>query len=300
MYFNVQILLKITVKKRKINKLKIIRLTLGIIITALLTAFFVDLEGKLSTGFHFIAHFQFIPAILFAMADVVPQLVILTVFIFLFGRLYCSVICPLGVFQDFISWISKKINKKKRFKFTKSFDIIRYILLAILIVSIIFGFGGIVGYVEPYSMYGRIATHLFKPVVMFGNNLLAAFFEWTGDYYFRKIEIPVLSIFSLKSAVIIFILVVVLSFLRGRKFCNTVCPVGLLLGFLSKLSLYKIRINKEKCNGCGLCEMNCKSECINSKEKSVDVARCVSCFNCIGKCNRNGISYSRKAGKGKE
>ena len=169
-----------------------------------------------------------------------------------------------------------------------------YVFLLIMAVSLVLGFSGILGFIEPYSIYGRVATHLFKPVVMFGNNLLAAFFEWTGDYYFRRFEISILSMFSFFVAAISFVIVAIFSFARGRKFCNLICPVGALLGLASKLSLYKIQIDKKKCNSCGLCEQNCKSECINSKEKIIDTGNCVSCFNCISKCNRDGISYGRR------
>ena len=278
-------------KKTKKSKLKLLRLTLGIITTFLLTLFFLDFSGFLPHNIHSIAHLQFVPAVLFGISGKIIYLIITLLLIVLFGRLYCSVICPLGVLQDFINWLSKKINKKKRFNYKKSFNILRYILLILAVISIIFGAGGILGVIDPYSMYGRILVHLFTPVVILVNNLLAMFSEWTENYYFMELEIPSISMISFIIAIISFITVALLSFTRGRKFCNLICPVGTSLYLLSKISLFKIRIDKEKCNSCGLCEMNCKSECINAKEKNIDIGNCVVCFNCINKCNKGGISY---------
>lgn len=278
-------------KIRKINKLKIIRLSLSIIITALLTAFFLDLEKILPYQIHSIAHLQIVPAILSAMSGEIKALLIILILILLFGRFYCSVICPLGVLQDFITWISKKINKKKRFNYTKSFNIIRYIFLIIMVITLVFGIGGILAFIEPYSIYGRVVTHLFKPIVIAINNILASFFEWTKDYYFREFEISIISTFSFIIAAISFVIVAIFSFVNGRKFCNVICPVGAILNILSRASLFKIRIDKEKCNSCGLCEFSCKAGCINSKEKNIEVGNCVVCFNCIGKCNKGSIKY---------
>ena len=278
----------------KKNKLKIVRLTLGIVITSLLTAFFLDISGIFPYQLHSLAHFQLIPAILFAISGKFVYLIITFLIILLFGRLYCSVICPLGVFQDFINWISQKINKKKRFKYKKPFNVLRYFFLIITTLSIIFGISSITGILDPYSIYGRILVHLFKPVIIFINNLLAIFSEWTENYYFIELEISPISILSFTIAVISFIIVIFFSFTRGRKFCNIVCPIGALRNLTSKISLFNIRIDKEKCNSCGLCEMNCKSECINAKEKSIDTGNCVVCFNCINKCNKNSIGFKIK------
>ena len=82
-----------------------------------------------------------------------------------------------------------------------------------------------------------------------------------------------------------------MSFNKGRLFCNTLCPVGTLLGLISKMSLYKISINLEKCNSCNLCTRSCKSGCIDKKNKTVDFSRCVACYNCISVCPSGGITY---------
>jgi ferredoxin len=82
-----------------------------------------------------------------------------------------------------------------------------------------------------------------------------------------------------------------LSYTKGRLYCNTVCPVGTFLGFISKFSLFKISIDNKDCNHCGLCEWDCKSNCIDRVNKKVDFSRCVNCFNCFSVCNKDAVTY---------
>lgn len=281
--------------KKSINKLKVLRLSLGLVLTTLLTSLFLDFNEVLPIELHFIAHLQLIPAILSAINGIFAPFFILIVLIFLFGRLYCSTICPLGILQDFISWLSKKVIKKKHYKYTRPLNILRYIFLFSVIIFFVLGIGSLIGILDPYSIYGRIVVYLFKPLVLFINNLLALIFEVTGDYYFFEEEICIFSsLLSFIISVISVLLIVVLSFLMGRRFCNIICPVGALLGLSVRFSLFKVRIDAGKCKKCGLCEIKCKSECINSKEKTIDISRCVVCFNCIGSCNRGAIDYKIK------
>lgn len=95
-------------------------------------------------------------------------------------------------------------------------------------------------------------------------------------------------------AAVTLVMIVVLAWRGGRTYCNTICPVGTVLGFLSKFSLLKPVIDTGKCNNCGLCARNCKASCINSKEHKIDYSRCVACMDCIGKCKQGAITYTRR------
>ncbi|MDR0927272.1 MAG: 4Fe-4S binding protein [Ignavibacteria bacterium] len=277
--------------------LKKIRLVLAILFIFLLTFFFLDYAGVLPNGLHTLAHFQFVPSVMMAMSLEFTTLVILVVLTALLGRIYCSVICPLGVYQDFVYWVSKKVHKKKHSAYSKPITWLRYVVLAIAFIAFITNFTLIVGLLDPYAAYGRIATDLFRPVYLFANNLLADYFESTGDYYILPVEIGIISVFSLVVAVITILLVTVLSFANGRTYCNTICPVGTLLGLLSKVSLFKVRIDESKCNKCGLCAMSCKASCINSKDCAIDYSRCVDCFDCLQKCKRDALHFQREVKK---
>ncbi|MDE6577755.1 MAG: 4Fe-4S binding protein [Muribaculaceae bacterium] len=233
------------------------------------------------------AKIQFLPAVLAMNVFVIAGLIILTI---IFGRLYCSVICPLGIMQDIFAWFGKKA-KKNRYAFSPAKNILRYVLLAVMVISICFGFGVIVALLAPYSAYGRIAQSLLAPIWQWGNNILASWAEAHESYAFYSTDIWIKGSITFAVAVATLLILGFLAWRNGRTYCNTVCPVGTVLGFFSKFSFLKPVIDTSKCNSCGLCARNCKSACINSKEHSIDYSRCVTCFDCIGKCHKGAISY---------
>ena len=272
--------------------LRNIRITLAVVFFTLITLLFLDFTGTIHTYFGWMADIQFVPALLALNVGVVVALLVLT---FLFGRIYCSVICPLGVMQDVIAFFGKK-SKKNRYTFSPERKWLRYSVLVVFLATILApGVGFIAHLVAPYSAYGRIASNLFAPVYQFGNNVLAYFAERAGSYAFYSVDVWIKSLLTFDIAAVTFVLIAVLAWRGGRTWCNTVCPVGTILGFFAKYSLYKPVIDTTKCNSCGLCGRNCKASCINSKEHTIDYSRCVTCFDCIGKCNKGAISYKLRA-----
>jgi len=157
----------------KINTLRLFRVISAGLLFSLILLFFCDFTGRLPKHLHGIIHIQAVPAIMAGSIGILIGLFLLTL---LFGRIYCSVICPLGVLQDIIAWFSrrgKKKNKKRRwYKYTKPLTILRYSLLGIFVLSLIFGISIPILILEPYSNFGRIAVNVFRPLVMEGNNLL--------------------------------------------------------------------------------------------------------------------------------
>lgn len=269
------------------KRLKTIRQILAVISIVLVTALFLDFTGTVHQWFGWMAKIQFLPAVLSLNVFVILGLVLATL---IFGRLYCSVICPLGIMQDGFAWIGKK-SKKNRYSYSKPKNILRYVMLGIMILSIIFGIGAIVALLAPYSAYGRIAQSLFAPVWQWGNNLLASWAEAHESYAFYSVDVWLRGGITLAVAVITFVALGFLAWRNGRTYCNTICPVGTVLGFFSRFSILKPVIDTSKCNSCGLCARNCKAACINSKEHAIDYSRCVACFDCIGKCHKGAISY---------
>ncbi|HOV35585.1 MAG TPA: 4Fe-4S dicluster domain-containing protein [Dysgonamonadaceae bacterium] len=269
--------------------LKKIRVTVSIILCSLITLYFLDFGGILPQQMSFMADIQFIPALLALNIAIVGALVGLTL---LFGRIYCSSICPMGIYQDTVAWLSKKLIRKKRYSYSKAKTILRWSILGAVIVSFVFGFSFLLGLLDPYGAYGRIVTHLFRPAYLAGNNLLAEIFSKFENYTFYKVSIYGLGIFSTVISLLTLIGIGFLAWRNGRTYCNTVCPVGTVLGFIGKFSIFKIQFIDENCNSCGLCTMKCKASCINSKNKQVDYSRCVTCFNCIETCNRNALKFA--------
>ena len=160
--------------------LKKVRIVLSVLIFGLITFYFLDFAELLPNKFHVLAHIQFVSAL---MSFSFIALVILIVLTLLLGRIYCSVICPMGVLQDIINWISQKtVKKKKRFRFSPAKNIVRWSVLAIAVCSFLCGFTVLLGLLDPYSAFGRIITNIFKPVYMIGNNLLESIFSRFDNY----------------------------------------------------------------------------------------------------------------------
>jgi ferredoxin len=266
--------------------LRNLRVGISIVIFALITFYFLDFAGLLPSGFNWLARIQFVPALLSLNVLVLAILILSTL---LFGRIYCSVICPMGIFQDVAGRISRFFGKKKkRYQYHQAKNRWRWSALAAVIIAFSLGYTVLVGILDPYSAFGRMTVTMFKPVYMVGNNLLALIFGYT----FYKVDIAIRSIFAFVIGGVTFLSIGFLAWKYGRLYCNTVCPVGTVLGFLSKYSLFRIKIDTNKCNKCGLCEMKCKAFCLNSKEQTVDYSRCVVCFNCMDSCKHKALNFA--------
>lgn len=268
--------------------LKKLRVALALLFYVGITLLFLDFTGTIRFWLGWMAKIQFLPAVLALNVVVVVVLVGLTL---LFGRIYCSVICPAGVFQDIVSHFAGKV-KKNRFTYSLENKKLRLIVLAVFIVFMIVGLNSIAILIAPYSAYGRIVSSIFQPFYIFINNLLAKIAEHYESYAFYEKDVWLKSIPMLIVSVVTLVTFCVLAWKNGRTWCNNICPVGTVLGYLSKFSFYKINIDKNKCVGCSLCTKNCKASAIDYKNYSVDYSRCVDCFNCIGKCKKSAISFS--------
>ena len=273
--------------------LRKIRIILASVFFIGITMLFLDFTGALHAWLGWMAKLQFLPAVLAMNFVTVAVLLLLTL---LFGRVYCSVICPLGVMQDIISWIHGKTKKKNRFRFTYSpaKNWLRYTLLVLFVAGLVFGAHSIAVLIAPYSAYGRIAGNLLAPVYQLGNNFLAWIAERAGSYAFYSTEVWIKSVSTFVISAVTFVIIAVLAWKNGRTWCNTVCPVGTVLGFFSRFSLFAPVIDTDKCRNCGLCGKQCKASCINMKEHEIDYSRCVACMDCIDVCNEGAIRYARR------
>lgn len=270
--------------------LRRIRVILAVLFFLAVTGLFLDFTGTIHAWLGWTAKIQFLPAVLALNVGVVLFLVVLTLIL---GRVYCSVICPLGVMQDIISWLSGR-RKKKRFRFSYSPEVkwSRYGVLAVFIVALLAGIGSLVALFAPYSSYGRIVSNLFAPLYQWGNNLLAYFAERADSYAFYETEVWMKGLGTFIVAAVTFIVIAVLAWRNGRTYCNTICPVGTVLGFLSRYALFRPVIDAGKCKECGLCSRKCKASCINYKEFRIDYSRCVDCMDCIDTCKHGAIHFA--------
>lgn len=241
--------------------LKVFRIILAAAVLLGITALLLDATGVLRHWLGWMPKVQLLPAILALNFVVVVATLAVTVLI---GRLYCSVVCPMGIFQDLVTWISGLLFPKRKFQYRKPANWVRYIVLGIFVVLMVAGLGSLAALIAPYSAYARMVTNI----------------HGTG--------------LPLAIAIVTIVVIGVMSFVWGRLWCNTICPVGSLLSLLSRHSIVGIRIDTDKCVGCHRCEHKCKAMCIDAANHKVDMSRCVDCFNCLGECKEGAISFSGK------
>lgn len=273
--------------------LRKIRISLAFVFFGLITLLFLDFTGTLHRWLSWMASIQFLPALLALNFVVVAAWIAITL---VFGRIYCSVICPLGVMQDVVSWLSGRRNKRRkrlRFSYSPAKQWLRYAMLAAFIVAWIAGIAAVPALLAPYSSYGRIAQNLFQPVYLLGNNALAYLSEHMASYAFYSREVWIRSIPTFLIAALTFIILVVLAWRNGRTYCNTICPVGTVLSFFARFSWMKVRIDEKKCVGCGLCAKGCKAACIDVKHHKIDYSRCVVCGDCLDNCHKNALHFGK-------
>lgn len=252
-----------------------------------LSMLFLDFTG---TAHHLLSWMARVQALEAVLALNVVAIVILVALTLVFGRIYCSVICPLGITQDLFGWLGKRA-RKNRYTYSKAVSWLRYSVLGIFVVALIAQVGVLVQLLAPYSAFGRIMTMVFQPLWKMGNNVLASIAERADSYAFYTVDVWMKSLPVLIIAIVTLVVLAVLAWRGGRTYCNTICPVGTALSLLSRFSLLKIVFDKDKCRNCSLCTKNCKAACIDYKTHTVDYSRCVVCGDCLTSCKFSALKY---------
>lgn len=180
--------------------LRKIRIVTAVLFFVLITLLFLDFTGTLHAWFGWMAKIQFLPALLAVNVGVVLALVALTL---LFGRVYCSIICPLGVMQDIVSWFAGRRKKHRyRFSYSPALTWLRWTMLVVFVAAMLAGVGWLIA---PYSAYGRIASNLFAPIYAWGNNGLAWVAERMDSYAFYPVDVWIKSLGVFLIAVVTFV-----------------------------------------------------------------------------------------------
>ena len=301
--------------------LKIFRVTAAtaIFIAALLS--FLNFSMGWETNH--ILHIQFVPALLSLAAGtlgVALPLIILLLLTLIFGRVYCSFLCPTGILQDIIGRLARPFTRRTRRTRTNPHSLgagahntsagshstgttagsstsagyrkphskLRYIILIATGLLFALGLAWPLTLLDPYSLFGKIASQFFGSIEIFLNNALANIFPNSIPY----LKYTSIATVSFIYGTIALITLILFSAAHGRLYCNTICPVGTLLGLIGSKSLFQIRIDSNACKHCNACAKNCKSNCIDIKGQKVDTERCVVCFNCLQHCKFGALHYS--------
>lgn len=240
------------------KKLRVIRIVVAAVAAVALT-------WAVATGVSTcLVRMQLIPALMACSGGWLALWALVTA---VFGRAYCSTVCPMGFLMD----CSGRLGGRKKHHCRPALNRLRYFFLVVTVVCVAAGLSLAVSVLDPFGVYSRIVDSVMAVV--------------SGA--------PAVSVLSLAIAAGSLSLTVYFSLRRGRLLCNTVCPAGTLMGLLSRYSLYHPDINTDKCVGCGECVRVCKAECIDPDGHTVDTSRCVTCFNCVASCPNDAITYRR-------
>ena len=244
--------------------MKKLRITLGVVFLLGITLLLSGLLPDAGRWLGWMAKLQFLPAVMALNVGLIIGIVLLTL---CFGRIYCSVICPLGVAQDGISKLSVLIKRargnRRPFHYRKENKWLRYGIWVLFVAALIAGVQAFVAVLAPYSAYGRIVN---------------------GILHFAPGTVALVAGVTL-------LVVGLLAWFTGREYCNGICPVGTTLSFFSRFALFRPVIDADKCKNCKLCEHNCKASCIDIANHKIDYSRCVDCFDCLDSCKFDSLKY---------
>lgn len=281
----------------KSHNLRTLRIIVASLILVSFILIFVDFKSFIPTGYiHKLLYLQFIPSLVKFLDNPVVTVssgfIVVLVLTFLSGRLYCSFLCPMGIGQDVFSRIGGRVKKRfRRYGYRKPDTYLRYSILVIAtIVTVIWGIY-MLTLLDPFSIFGRFMSFLGRPAAIAINNLFSDILSKAGINSLTHVAHRSYSLVIYSVPVLFFLVAGIMAFTKGRLYCTSICPVGALLGLVSKISLFRIRFNESACVRCGRCSMRCKSSCIDSVNRKFDVSRCVACFNCINICQEDAISY---------
>ena len=232
--------------------------------------------------------------------DTLAAVVLIVLITLLFGRIYCSVLCPLGILQDAIAFLAQRIKGKahRRYRFLDT----RPVKYGVFLFVLILGAAGVMlplVALLPSSNFFTITSNVFLKVFStvgpetareFGSVEHAA--RETGALFGQFSVNPPAAAFGFSLGV--FLIVAALAAWCGRIYCNTLCPVGAVLSLIGQKPLYRIALSQDMCVCCGMCEAACKGGAIDSKKKIVLAENCVMCFNCIPACKRGGVTLEKR------
>ena len=288
--------------KKKNNTPRRIRIAVAAIVFILICLAFAGLMPQATALLKIQAAPSLMKTIAAFSTGALATCIVILLVTFLFGRFYCSVVCPLGIAQDIAAFIFRRKGKPLPPHLAFPRAICLGVVIGLLVIGWTLGFKML----DPYSNFGRpfAAWNQPKPAVVEKANETAA--EEDDDDSSEEQSAAaattdtaenscparcILSSYGI-GAILPVIIIIGAAIWRKRLFCNALCPVGTTLGIVSRIGLFKLSIT-EKCIKCGRCVRACNAGCIDIDHHDIDNARCVRCMNCIAACPMGAIDFGR-------
>ena len=218
-------------------------------------------------------HLHIMPLYFAESAGVIAVWLVITL---VWGRIYCSTVCPVGTLQDMMLLIRRRIpalNRPFRYRHPQP---ARWHVLVVYMICLVAGLAVLPLILEPWFITGNIVT-------LFGGRGMSQI--WLS-YGFSSLWGVICGLLSL-------LVLLPWALLRGREFCNSVCPVGTVLGTVSRHAAFRIEIDGDRCVSCMRCQDNCRTGSIKVVSRYVDNGRCVRCMECVSRCPSSAIRYTQ-------
>jgi len=193
----------------------------------------------------------------------------------IFGRVFCGWICPMGTLNQATGWLLSRRSKRENLSINRwrSWYVTKYVILAVLIVLALLGVNA-AGWLDPIALLVRsLSTGIFPSLG-----------EATGFLYIKQPAFQGGWILA-----VLFLAILAANLWVPRLWCRALCPLGALLGLISRYPFFKIHRQDSLCSGCSLCVIGCQG----ADEPLGDhrVMECFVCLNCTEHCPDSAITY---------
>jgi polyferredoxin len=222
------------------------------------------------------------------------------------GRFFCGWICPLGTLNHFFSNLKSERKRGKQLIESnryKRWQTLKYYLLIALLVSALFG-GQFLAILDPISLTVRSLGLSLLPGMNYG---LSAALEGLQHSPVGPVRFAAEVLHFLLEATVlnfkqpyfrqgffvglIFITVLALNFRITRFWCRALCPLGALLGLLSRWSILGLEKHAGSCEDCNRCLLHCQGGDDPIPGVPWRRSECHLCFNCVADCPKAGIKF---------
>ena len=232
---------------------------------------FMQLDPLVAIGTVLTTHTLYWP-LLWALATIVLTII--------FGRFFCSWVCPFGSIHHFAGFLgNRKRTTKQRIQVNRyrKAQCVKYIILVVFLFMAVFPSLAATlqtGLLDPIPLVTRSFNLLIVPILDRSVNFVsvsARFYE--GAWLIMTV----------------FLTTVLLNLIIPRFYCRFICPLGALFGILGRFAIWRIGKKQKTCSDCKLCEKSCEGGCQPSG--NIRISECVLCFNCLDDCKDELTGY---------